>query len=138
MELIRLSTASANKGAYYLPQDVPPARPAVRLLTVSGRVPGMQAEAAIIGDTPSAVPFGRWDVDHFALLSPNKLEPRFSSFLPGVELFDGRVFRINRYPPRLKPASTWSLLFDGRHSLTSPWLLQVGGPLYGSPAQAAA
>nr|BAU61515.1 actin related protein2 [Parachlorella kessleri] len=73
-----------------------PALPTVKLLSVSGRVPEMQAQEAIIGDTPSAVPFGRWDVDHFAVLSPNKLEPRFSSFLSGVEMFDGSIFHINR------------------------------------------
>ena len=48
------------------------------------------------GDSPSTVPFDRWDSDAFAWVSPNKLEPRFSSFVHGVELFDGSVFRLNR------------------------------------------
>ncbi|GAB4814935.1 hypothetical protein N2152v2_001981 [Parachlorella kessleri] len=85
--------AGASQASAMVSESSPPA---VRLLTVSGRVPGMQAEAAIIGDTPSAVPFCRWDVDEFALLSPNKLEPRFSSFLTGLESFDGRLFHISR------------------------------------------
>ena len=76
---------------------VAPALPTVLALSVAGRVPGVQAEAAaIIGDAPSAVPFERWDVDNYAHLSPSKLEPHFSSFLSGVEMFDSSTFRINR------------------------------------------
>ena len=87
-------------------QVAPAALPIVRLRSVSGRVPGTQAHAAILGDAPSVVPFSRWDVDQFALLSPNKLEPRFSSFLPGVEMYDGSTFRINRsaLPQKAAPA----------------------------------
>ena len=78
-------------------QIIAPPLPAVKVLAVSGRVPGTSIEAATIGDAPSAVPFERWDVDQFALVSTNKMEPRFGSFLAGVEMFDGSPFRINRY-----------------------------------------
>jgi 3-oxoacyl-(acyl-carrier-protein) synthase/NAD(P)-dependent dehydrogenase (short-subunit alcohol dehydrogenase family)/acyl carrier protein len=42
------------------------------------------------------VPLERWDVDAFAAASPNPVEPRFGSFVPGAELFDAPAFATSR------------------------------------------
>lgn len=44
----------------------------------------------------TAVPLERWDVDAFALQSPNALDARFGSFVVGAQLFDAVAFGISR------------------------------------------
>lgn len=43
----------------------------------------------------AVVPLERWDIDTFAVQSPNALDARFGSFIAGAQLFDATAFSIS-------------------------------------------